>query len=106
MPSRLSDNLPIDPALTSIVTIQHDQYKNNGKDLLLRSLHNLELPQGQLISKDAEAAERMAQKVHVFSKAIQEEFEPTQAIHEFLLPQVQEVHSNNVGPKETRMGEH
>lgn len=75
MPSGPLIDPPIDPALTSLAIIQHDQYQNNGKDLLLRSLHSLELLQGQLMAHDSEAAERMAHKVHVFSNAILEEFE-------------------------------
>ena len=65
---------------TPILTIQHDQYINNGKDLLLRSLHDIELLQTQVTSNDAEAAERMAEKVHIFAKVLRDEFIPAQII--------------------------
>ena len=54
--------------------IQHDRYLSNGQDLLLKSLHDLELLQSELVSHNAEAAELMVQRVHTFTTALRNEF--------------------------------
>lgn len=46
----------------------------------MRSLHDLELLQAELASKDSEAAKKMAKRVQTFAKALREEFIPGQAI--------------------------
>ena len=82
MPLSLSvtySNQMVDPALATSIQL-HDQYKSNGQDLLLRSLQDLELLQTQLASNDAEAAERMAERVHEFAKGLRQELVPIQSI--------------------------
>lgn len=70
-----SDKAVIDPVLLlPPQVIQHDCYVSNGQDLLLRSLHDLELLQGELVSHNAEVAELMVQRVNTFTTALRDEF--------------------------------
>ena len=75
IPNASNTSNMINPALLlPPQVIQHDRYLHNGQDLLLRSLHDLELLQGELISHNAEAAELIVQRVHTFSTALRDEF--------------------------------
>lgn len=66
--------LHINQELPNLYPVQHDRYKSNGQELLLRSLHDLEMLQSELADDNAEAAEVIAQRVQIFAKALREEF--------------------------------
>ena len=71
--------VPISLSPASFVPLrkQHDQYRKNSRDLLLKAPRELELLRTGLAG--SWDAERMAQQVHVFAKELRQEFSP---IHE------------------------
>ncbi|RPB23653.1 hypothetical protein L211DRAFT_849640 [Terfezia boudieri ATCC MYA-4762] len=62
------------PAVSLAFPPLHDQYSNNGRDLLLKALQDLELLQTEL--GNTEEAENMARQVHISAKELQQEFAP------------------------------
>ena len=54
--------------------IQHDRYCGNGQDLLLKSLHELELLHSEILVNNAEGAELMVDRVREFTTVLRSEF--------------------------------
>ena len=73
-----SDDL-LDPSLDSWAPhhSQHDRYKRNGQDLLLKSLHELELLHSEVLVPSAEGAELMVDRISAFTRALQSEYTST-----------------------------
>ena len=78
MPSVASINTSykaLDPLLRPTSQwIQHDRYCGNGQDLLLKSLHELELLHGEILVNNAEEAELMVDRIREFTTALRSEF--------------------------------
>ncbi|KAF8456598.1 hypothetical protein BGX38DRAFT_1327251 [Terfezia claveryi] len=71
-----SPSVHVAPALVVLSAFPplHNQYSNNGRDLLLMALQDLKLLQTEFAN--TEQAERMARQVHIFAKELREEFAP------------------------------